>query len=63
MVGPKNSVIGVEVEAAVERFLRQIPQRLQVPKTGLCLFNSVFVEIDDSTGMSTDIARIDREFS
>ena len=63
MVGPKNSVIGVEVEAAVERFLRQIPRRLQVPNKGPCLFNSVFVEIDDSTGMSTDIVRIDRELS
>ena len=61
MVGAANSVIGVEVKDALERFLLQIPRRLQVAMEGPVYFNSVLVEIDDVTGRAKEIARVDRE--
>jgi metallophosphoesterase (TIGR00282 family) len=63
MVGPANSVIGVEPREAVDRFLTQIPGRLKVAKGGPTRFNSVFVDIDESNGKARSIKRIDRELS
>ena len=61
MAGALNSVIGVELEDVLDRFLRQTPQRLRVAKEGPVRFNSVFVEIDDDTGKASQILRVDRE--
>ena len=61
MVGPVNSVIGAEPEAVLERFLTQTPQRFKVARGGPVRFNSVMVEIDESTGRATGIERVDRE--
>ena len=63
MVGPLNSVIGVDPEGVIERFVTQTPRRLEVVKHGPTRFNSVFVEIDESSGRATSIERVDREFS
>ena len=61
MVGPLNSVIGVEPKGVLERFLNQAPHRLTVAKDGPIRFNSVLVDIDESTGRATSIERVDRE--
>ena len=61
MVGPVNSIIGVEPEAVLERFLTQMPKRLKVARSGPTLFNSVMVEIDDASGKARAIERVDRE--
>ena len=63
MVGPLNSIIGVEPEDALFRFLTQTPRRFNVAKGGPTVFNSVMVEVDDSTGLATGIERVDRELS
>ena len=60
MVGPLNSVIGVEPDGVLERFLNQTPHRLTVAKDGPIRFNSVLVDIDESTGRATGIERVDR---
>ncbi len=60
MVGPRNSVIGSNVQDALERFLSQTPHRLNVAD-GPLRFNSVMVDIDEVTGAATAIARVDRE--
>ena len=60
MVGPRHSVIGSNVQDALERFLHQMPHRLTVA-SGPVRFNSVMVDIDEVTGMATAIARVDRE--
>ena len=60
MVGAVNSVIGVEVEDVLYRFLTQMPRRLKVATSGPVRFNSVLIEIDDATGAATDIVRVDR---
>ena len=38
MTGPKNSVIGMEVEASVKRFLTSLPERYKLAE-GECIFN------------------------
>ena len=59
MVGPADSVIGDDAEAVIHRFLTQMPHRLTVGE-GPPLFNSVLIEIEQSTGRAISITRIDR---
>jgi metallophosphoesterase (TIGR00282 family) len=63
MVGASNSVIGARIEDVLERFLTQTPRRLQVATGGPIRFNSVLIEIDESTGKATGISRVDKELS
>jgi metallophosphoesterase (TIGR00282 family) len=60
MVGPRNSIIGNEVEGAIQRFLTRMPHRLSVGE-GKAFLNAVLVEVDDDTGRSISISRIDEE--
>src|SRR5215469_8344284 len=60
MVGPRDSVIGVQKEAAIGRFLTNLPHRFETA-TGVVTFNSVLVTISRLTGRATSIRRIDRE--
>jgi len=59
MTGPVDSVIGSDTQAVLERFLTAIPGRLEVAK-GRCAFNSVLVEVDEQTGRSIHLERVDR---
>ena len=61
MVGAVNSIIGVEPAEVLNRFLSQTPHRLKVASDGPITFNSVLIDIDDSTGKATAIERVDRE--
>lgn len=63
MVGPLHSIIGSAPEDVMVRFLKQTPQRLRVVTTGPMRFNSVLVEIDDSTGKAKSIVRVDRQLN
>ena len=60
MVGPANSVIGVEPKDALERFLTQTPRRLSVVKEGPTVFNSVLIDVNDFTGRANSMERVDR---
>ena len=62
MTGPVNSIIGSRVEDVLTRFLTAMPRRLNVADKGPLQFNSVFIEIDDLTGLATEIHRVDRTF-
>jgi metallophosphoesterase (TIGR00282 family) len=57
MTGPYDSVIGSIPDLALERFLKQIPARLE-PASANCRFCGAVVEIDESSGLSTSISRI-----
>ncbi len=57
MVGPMDSVIGVEPEPAIHNFLTQIWRRLPAAK-GRVGFDAVLVDIDEATSRATDIRRI-----
>jgi metallophosphoesterase (TIGR00282 family) len=58
MVGPRDSVIGMDVAGSLERFLTGIPQRFKVGK-GVVTFNSVVVRICVTNGRAESIRRID----
>ena len=61
MVGARHSVLGMETEAVIERFLSQRPNRFDPVESGPAVFNSVLVTIDESSGRATHIERVDRE--
>jgi len=60
MVGPSISIIGNDIEAVIQRFLTQIPHRLPLGQ-GPIIFNSVLIEVEQSTGKAISIERVDRK--
>jgi len=61
MVGPLDSIIGVEKEAVLKKFLTGMPARFKVAEhSPEVQFNAVLVEINDATARATGIERIDR---
>jgi metallophosphoesterase (TIGR00282 family) len=63
MVGPRDSIIGVEIKPIIERFLTQLPTRFSPVQQGPAIFNSVLIDIDEASGRAQSIVRIDRETS
>lgn len=59
MVGASDSVLGMEVKGALRRFLHNMPQRLKVA-SGPRRFNSVLFDIEEATGLTRAIERVDR---
>jgi len=57
MTGPHDSIIGVEIEAALGRFLTGLPARFETA-TGNPRLNAVVVETDARTGRALGIERI-----
>jgi metallophosphoesterase (TIGR00282 family) len=57
MTGPHDSVIGVEIEPALGRFLNALPARFETA-TGNPRLNAVIIESDPQTGRATDIERV-----
>ncbi len=58
MTGPHDSVIGVNKEIIIEKFLRQLPKRFDTAKNGLRI-NGVIVKVDKKTGKAKNIFRLD----
>lgn len=54
MTGPYNSVIGVDKDTIIKRFLTSLPIRMEAAKDGAEL-HSVIVEADDATGRAVSI--------
>jgi hypothetical protein len=61
MVGPRDSVLGIEPSIIVSRYLDHLPRRFGLA-AGPVQFNSVVVDIADATGRATGIERLDREY-
>ncbi|MFZ5826976.1 MAG: TIGR00282 family metallophosphoesterase [Bacillota bacterium] len=57
MCGPWISVIGADRELAVERFLTQMPVRLEAAQ-GPAILSALLLEVDEATGKATAIQRI-----
>lgn len=57
MTGPHDSIIGVEVEPALNRFLTGLPQKFETATANPRL-NAVIVEADEQTGRAVDIERL-----
>ena len=61
MVGVRDSIIGDDVSAVLDRFLTGMPTRLPVAEGNGVTFNSVLIDVDDATGRANSIERVDRE--
>jgi metallophosphoesterase (TIGR00282 family) len=61
MTGPDNSIIGIEKEQVIHRFLTNIPVRLE-PAKGEGIFSAVVFEIDEKSGKSTAIQRLQLKY-
>ncbi len=57
MTGPHDSVIGVEIEPALKRFLNALPSRFETATANPRL-NAVIIDADEKTGLATDIERL-----
>ncbi len=63
MVGPKESIIGNEIDAVLHRFLTGLPTRLPVEEHNpVVQFNAVVIEIDEATRRARSIVRVDQEY-
>jgi calcineurin-like phosphoesterase len=56
MTGPYDSIIGVEKELIVKRFLTAMPVRMEAAKRDVEL-HSVIIDVDELTGKATSIRR------
>jgi len=57
MTGPYDSIIGVQKELVIQRFLTNLPARWE-PATGDVKFAGVVIDCDESTGRARSIQRI-----
>ena len=57
MTGPVNSVIGVSIDAAIEKMKTKMPVRLNYAD-GKCMLNAVIFAIDEKSGKTMDVERI-----
>jgi hypothetical protein len=56
MTGPHDSVIGMDKEGSLRRFVTGMPARFE-PALNDVRLNSVIIEVDDKTGRASSIVR------
>ena len=57
MTGPKDSVIGMDKNASIKRFVTSLPERYKLAE-GNCIFNGVIFKINEVSNKVEDIKRI-----
>ena len=57
MTGPKNSVIGMDKQASIKRFVTTLPEKYRLAE-GECKLNSCLFELDDETCRINKVIRI-----
>jgi hypothetical protein len=57
MCGPHDSVLGRDVGAVLQRFLTQMPQKMEVAEGDVALCGAI-VDVDETTGRARSIERI-----
>lgn len=57
MTGPYDSVIGVDKDLVLKRFLTYMPNRMEVAR-GRVEFHAVIVDVEDATGRATAVRRL-----
>lgn len=58
MTGPVDTILGVEKEIAVRRFVTALPERFSVPKHGEAMLSAVIVDVSLDNKLAKDIQRI-----
>jgi len=61
MVGARDSILGVEKDVILKKFLTALPEEHKMVDKGPAIFNAIFVEI--KAGKTIKIQRIDREIN
>lgn len=57
MTGAYDSILGIDKDEVIKKFLNQLPARFEVA-SGRAQLNSVLVEIDEITGLAISIKRL-----
>ncbi len=57
MTGPKDSVIGMEIEVSIKRMVTSMPERYKIAQ-GDAQFNGIIFDIDEETNKIQNISRI-----
>ena len=60
MTGPRESVIGMDKEASIKRFVTSLPERYKLAD-GRCMLNGCIFEVDDEKSRVININRINRK--
>lgn len=58
MVGILNSVIGLDIQSVVEKFLTCRQTKFLVPEKGACIYSAALLDIDDFSNKTKTIERI-----
>lgn len=58
MTGPKKSVIGMDAEASIKRFVTTLPERYKVSEDKTAFLNGCILEINDKTCRVEKIERV-----
>jgi metallophosphoesterase (TIGR00282 family) len=61
MTGPSDSVIGIDKEQIIQRFLTSMPMRFETAK-GEGIFSAVVIEMNEESGKSTAIQRLQLKY-
>ena len=59
MTGPKNSVIGMDINTSIKRFETSLPEKYKMAE-GTAKLNACIFEIDDSKNKVVNIVRINK---
>ena len=59
MTGPTESVIGMDVQVSIKRFVTSLPERYKLAE-GKCELNGCIFEIDDENGRTKKVVRLKR---
>lgn len=62
MVGPFNSILGLDPDLILEKFLTGLPVKWKVAE-GECVLNGVYLQIDPSEGNTLHIERIAKRYN
>ncbi|MCJ7843583.1 TIGR00282 family metallophosphoesterase [Lederbergia sp. NSJ-179] len=55
MTGPYDSILGMEKEAVLQKFLTALPARFEVPKTGRKQLSACLIKVENTTGKALEI--------
>ncbi|MBQ7628744.1 MAG: TIGR00282 family metallophosphoesterase [Selenomonadaceae bacterium] len=58
MVGSLNSIIGMQIEPVIEKYLTCRPAKFEVAENFPCMYCAVIIDIDDKNNLPTSIERV-----
>ncbi|AIS52458.1 metallophosphoesterase [Thermoanaerobacter kivui] len=62
MTGPSESILGIDKELIIKKFISSIPVRFEVAK-GSTQINAIVISVDEATGKCNSIKRINKNYA